>query len=79
LSSLSCFRNISPSLSHFCLLGLQHLLTYMFSSRYHLLWCLVCCWGWFCLSALADSTVRLPGFFTFSWWFCYMLIPMFLV
>jgi hypothetical protein len=32
----------------------------MFSSQYHVLWCLVCCWGWFCLSALVDSTVWLP-------------------
>jgi hypothetical protein len=33
------FKVFSASffLSHFCLLGLQHLLTYMFSSHYHVL------------------------------------------
>jgi hypothetical protein len=38
---------------------LQRLLTYMFSFHYHEL-CLVCCWEWFCLFALVDSTIWLP-------------------
>ena len=42
----SYFRIFSASFqSHFCLLRLQRLLTYMFPFHYHGLQCLVCCWG----------------------------------
>jgi hypothetical protein len=48
------------SLSHFCLLKLQHLLAYMFLFHYHSLWCPVYCWGWFCQFTLVQSTIWLP-------------------
>jgi hypothetical protein len=40
------------SLSYFCLLKLQYLLTYMFIFHYHGLQCLVYRYGWFCQFAL---------------------------
>jgi hypothetical protein len=44
---LESFRLFSTS--HFCLLKLQHLLTYKFLSDYHGLWCAADCWEWFCI------------------------------
>jgi hypothetical protein len=41
-------------------------------SHYHVLWCLVCCWGWFCLSALVHFTVWLPCLLGY---FIHFLVP----
>jgi hypothetical protein len=46
--------------SHFCLLILQHLLTYMFFLHYYGLWLSVYCEGRFCRSANVYCVIWLP-------------------